>query len=306
MPSRTGACSAKWDLEKNQVFGYDENDRLRNEVYDDNGNTIIADGRTSEYDFENRPLSMNDTEVLFTYDGDQNRVLTVTGGESVFFLVDDVNPTGYAQVLEEIQEGRVDRVYTYGIDLISQSRGEEVNFYGYDGHGSVRLLLSIDGGITDRIQYDAFGVAQVLAGTTPNKYLYGGEQYDSEVKSYYLRARNYSNETGRFSTMDLHPGESRLPLSLHKYAYGNVNPVNTVDPTGKFGAPLSILIGPVLEALLPFSSVPFYWRRYPESFSSLRCSSLRDLSMYVGHPVMSTIRRRERMQHAANKYAIRL
>ena len=55
------------------------------------------------------------------------------------YLVDDNNPTKYAQVVEELQGKAVARQFTYGLTRISQRkiRGP-LSFYGYDGHGSVR------------------------------------------------------------------------------------------------------------------------------------------------------------------------
>jgi len=52
--------------------------------------------------------------------------------------------------------------------------------------------------------------------------------------SYYLRARYYKPDTGRFWTMDTYAGNNQDPLSLHKYLYAHNNPVNNTDPTGMF------------------------------------------------------------------------
>jgi hypothetical protein len=49
---------------------------------------------------------------------------------------------------------------------------------------------------------------------------------------YYLRARYYRPELGRFWTMDTHEGNPSDPLSLHKYLYAANNPVNLIDPSG--------------------------------------------------------------------------
>ncbi len=38
------------------------------------------------------------TEALMTYDGDGNRVSKTVNGTTTYYLVDDVNPSGYAQV----------------------------------------------------------------------------------------------------------------------------------------------------------------------------------------------------------------
>lgn len=98
-------------------------------------------------------------------------VLVVTGaGVTTSYLVADQNPTGYAQVLDEIQNGAVSRTYSYGLSLISQkliANGQGPFFYGYDGHGSVRFLTSSTGTITDTYDYDAFGNLIAIAGNAP-------------------------------------------------------------------------------------------------------------------------------------------
>jgi len=63
-----------------------------------------------------------------------------------------------------------------------------------------------------------------------------GEQFDANAGFYYLRARYYDPATGRFPTMDTYRGRNAEPVTLHKYLYGNVDPVNHVDPSGHFAA----------------------------------------------------------------------
>lgn len=63
-------------------------------------------------------------------------------------------------------------------------------------------------------------------------YLFTGEQMDPDLGMYYLRARYYQPSIGRFWTMDSYEGRQEESLSLHKYLYGNGNPVNRIDPTG--------------------------------------------------------------------------
>ncbi|MBE0543292.1 MAG: prepilin-type N-terminal cleavage/methylation domain-containing protein [Verrucomicrobia bacterium] len=125
--------------------------------------------------------------------------------------------------------------YVYGLDLVSQKRGSTVRYYGYDGLGSVRYLTDASGAVTDTYTYDAFGI---LIGQTPssgqtlNNYRYTGEQWDEHLGMYYLRARYYKPELGRFWTMDSYEGNNSDPLSLHKYLYAHASPVNNTDPTG--------------------------------------------------------------------------
>jgi RHS repeat-associated protein len=62
---------------------------------------------------------------------------------------------------------------------------------------------------------------------------YRGEQYDSDLSLYYLRARYYNPNTGRFLSRDPLDGKAKDPASLHKYLYASGDPVNAIDPTGR-------------------------------------------------------------------------
>src|SRR5208282_3074723 len=104
--------------------------------------------------------------------------------------------------------------------------------YGYDGHGSVRQLFNNSGAITDSYDYDAFGNLINSTGSTPNNYLFAGEQFDPALGLYYNRARYLNTATGRFWSMDTYEGDSHSPASLHKYLYANGNPVDGLDPSG--------------------------------------------------------------------------
>jgi len=53
-------------------------------------------------------------------------------------------------------------------------------------HGSVRQLT--DALVTDTYDYDAFGNLIYRSGTTPNDYLYAGEQFGANLGFYYLRS----------------------------------------------------------------------------------------------------------------------
>ena len=98
------------------------------------------------------------------YDGDGNRVHETVAGVTTRYLVGEINPTGYAQVLAEVDEtGNQVRGYIWGLQLIAQrdfSAGPftlHIIYYGLDGHGSVRYLTDSNGAVTDTYDYDAFG-----------------------------------------------------------------------------------------------------------------------------------------------------
>jgi RHS repeat-associated protein len=240
---------------------YDANDRMTDETNDPNGNTVVSGGKSYDYDFEDRLKSLDNGRVKIVYDGDGNRIAKTVGSVTTKYLVDTNNPTGYAQVVEEISSGNVRRVYTFGDSLISQNQligGNWVpSFYGYDGHGSVRYLTDSGGAVTDTYTYDAFGILIHSTGSTPNNYLYAGEQRDPDLGLDYLRARYLNPATGRFFTTDSYEGNNDDPFSLHKYLYVNANPVNNIDPTGHAVATLQTS---AIAATVRTMSVPL-WKR---------------------------------------------
>lgn len=179
------------------AFSYDADDHLALDTYDANGNTISSGGTTNSYDFENHLIAQGGATIV--YDGDGNRVKKTVGAVTTEYLVSTVNPTGYAQVVEESFSGgsgssaESTRTFGYGLerlDQVRQATGQtQRSFYVYDGHGSVRALTDPNGNITDTYDYDAFGnlihstFTGIPAGSTsvaptPNEFLFAGEQLD--------------------------------------------------------------------------------------------------------------------------------
>ena len=239
------------------IYTYDNNDRLKTETtegvettysYDDNGNTISkttgGDTVNYEWDAENRLVGADTdgdgtADVTNQYDADGVRVAQTVNGEETRFLIDTNRP--YAQVLEEYTDGGIIKVsYVHGHDLISQDRNGEQSFYHVDGLGSTRALSDESGNQSDIYIYDAFGQVLTKIGDTENSYLFAGEQQDSNLGLDYLRARYLDVGTGRFVSRDSFEGFIKEPVTLHKYAYANLNPLNNIDPSGLF-AVLSVL-----------------------------------------------------------------
>ena len=147
------------------------------------------------------------------------------------------NRNRYSGGAEETVNGAPAREYTYGLQRIDEDQivnnAWTPSYYGYDGMGSVRQLTSAAGTVTDTYEYDAFGNKIASSGTTPNKYMYRGEQYDSDLGLYYLRARYYNPATGRFISRDPQDGDAANPATLHKYVYADGDPVDQLDPSGQ-------------------------------------------------------------------------
>lgn len=136
--------------------------------------------------------------------------------------------------------------YAYGLERIevqavdsTRPEAQDPLYYLYDGLGSVAQLVRPNGEVRDHYRYDEFGVPAPGAklsedgrNVNHNAFGYTGELWDEEDDLLYLRSRYYQPETGRFLGRDIYSGILNNPLSMHKYAYVENNPVNYIDPFG--------------------------------------------------------------------------
>jgi len=199
--------------------------------------------------------------VSIVYDGDGNRVQETVAGVTTKYLVGEVNPTGYAQVFAELSgTNSLLRGYEWGLQL-EAVRDFTVNsfgifhYYGYDGRGSVRWLTDSSGSITDTYDFDAFGNLIASTGSTPNNYMFAGEQFDPALGIYYNRARYYDQRQGRFWTADTWEGLPNEPESLHRYLYASANPVNRIDPSGHFDIAETLTVVAIATTINSIESV---------------------------------------------------
>ncbi len=235
------------------TYSYDANDRLLWEVmggdvteyeYDDNGNLTARvvngeDQASYEWNAKGELVAIEITEngetgrIEYEYNTDGIRVGIIVNGEETRFLI-DMNQQEFAQVIEEyLANGDTVASYVHGNDLIAKEDSNGQIFYQVDGLGSTRSLTDINGELIHSYEYDAYGNLTESLGSVDNNYLFAGEQFDSHLEGYYLRARYYDNETGRFVSRDPFTGFNEQPMTLHDYLYGNANPVNFVDPSGE-------------------------------------------------------------------------
>ncbi|MEN6355849.1 MAG: RHS repeat-associated core domain-containing protein [Armatimonadota bacterium] len=120
--------------------------------------------------------------------------------------------------------------YAYGDDLLKVSRSGEY-YYFYDGLGSTRTITDASGVAATQYVYDAYGEL-IADGATWNNYLFTGQMLDRTTGLYYLRARWYDPQSGRFVSRDTFIGDDSDPASLHRFVYCGDDPIDRVDPTG--------------------------------------------------------------------------
>ena len=278
------------------AYTYDVNDRLQSAGtvsygYDANGNMIQKTDpsgiTTYAYDYENhltRSVAPSGRLTEYGYDGDGNRVKKQDAAGVTQYIIDTRSITGVPQVVEE-RDGAdsLEAQYTYGHDLIAQDRGGLRSTFHFDGTGSTRALTSDSDVLTDSYTYDAYGKEIASSGSSPNSYLFAGQQYDPNIGLYYLRARYYNPETGRFVSMDPQRGDPQSPISLHRYLYANNNPVNFVDPTGKFTLieiSITISINSSLQSIYTKNLLTFFFKAVQIAYCTIQPAyRLREVAM---------------------------
>ena len=114
-----------------------------------------------------------------------------------------------------------------------QQNATQYYLYNKDIQGSTSSLVKEDGSADAIYQYTDFGETMIQGyDQAKNEVCYTGGIYDQSMGLYYLNARYYDPEDGRFMTEDSYRGEIMNPETGHLYVYCANNPVNYVDPSG--------------------------------------------------------------------------
>ena len=138
------------------------------------------------------------------------------------------------------ESGNLKTFNYYGVDnnIIGSTRYHSGNveyyLYNKDIQGSTTNILDEDGDSSIGYTYDNFGTATVYSvkNNVHNEITYTGAVYDNSTGLYYMNARYYDSEIGRFITQDTYRGEKDDAGTWHLYTYCANDPINYVDPSG--------------------------------------------------------------------------
>jgi RHS repeat-associated protein len=209
-------------------------------THDDNGNRVqkVAGGVTVDYTYDslNRLTQVTDgtQTTQYIYNGLGHRVGKIVDGVQTNYLID---PNGVLpQVLAEMDENNnLIAFYVYdGAGLVAKvTPASEYYFYHYDGLGSTVAITDSSAQIVNAYAYSPYGLVGAQE-TISNPFTYVG-RFGVMAEShglYYMRARYYDPEVGRFINKDPIGYEGGINL----YGYVGGNPTHWVDPLGLFDA----------------------------------------------------------------------
>ena len=171
----------------------------------------------------------------FVYDALGNRISATKNGATTRYVL-DVSGEMSNVIAETDASGSVKAYYIHGLGLISKILPDgSAKYYHYDMIGNTVALTDNSGNVTDQYAYsiDPYGFSITSQGSTENPFKFVGRYgvMDEGNNIYFMRARYYDAETGRFLNED--------PLGfeggdLDLYVYVNDNPITGIDPEGLF------------------------------------------------------------------------
>ena len=223
------------------LYTYDEANRIKNAgnitfVHDKNGNltqeTRNGSNTNFSFDSENMLNGIRGTSnSSYIYDGVGIRRAATRNGLTTRYVM-DINGSMENVLVETNLSNQAQYYYIYGNGLLYRIKSSDnsIQYYHYDSRGSTIAITDQNQNITHKYSYDAFGKVTNL--TEPesefNPYRYIGKfgvMYESP-SLYFMRARYYNPEIGRFISED--------PVwDVNLFSYTNNNPLIYNDPNGE-------------------------------------------------------------------------
>ena len=213
--------------------------------YDFNGN-LTSDGTdTFVWNARNQLTSMSGPGLTasFVYDPFGRRVKKTVNGVARDFLYDGVNP------IQELSGASIVASHLTGLGIdeyFSRTDSAGTRTFLTDALGATVALTDNTGTVQTEYTYEPFGETTATGAASTNPFQFTGRENDGTTGLYYYRARYYHPVLQRFISEDPigFAGED-----VNLYAYVGNDPVNAIDPDGRFAIVLP-LIPPAVIALV--------------------------------------------------------
>jgi RHS repeat-associated protein len=246
----TDDTSYRYNLQRNRLnrtsshsYNYDTDGRLADIIdtvrnrytYDGEGQLVGKDNVDYTFDDAHRLIQRGDDS--FVYDGVGNRLKAIRNGAEFQYVYD-----AQGNLLAQANgAGQITRYYIYGAGLTAMVSGGTYHVYHFDGTGHTVALTSASNVVANKYAYSPYGrlLGEEQAIDQPFKYAGQVGIFSEDDNLYYMRARYYDADTGRFISED----PAGFVDGPNLYAYVGGNPINAVDPSGRYG--ITTIVGGV-------------------------------------------------------------
>ncbi len=224
-------------------------------TYDGDGNMTSDGARAFTYDYMDRLTGVLDvaTNAAYTYDALGRRIMKIVNGVITKYFYDgdevveerdgsDVVKTTYTTLAEIVPNETITLLLKLGKSMTRHLGSVTQDYYFHrNSLGSVVAVTDDSDRVAERYEYDSFGNVSIYdsayvpraTSAIGNVYLFGGMEYDAESGLYYVHARHYSPQVGRFMQQDPTSIMGDEPDLLNGYSYVGNNPTNFNDPSGE-------------------------------------------------------------------------
>ena len=167
----------------------------------------------------------------------------------------------YHNLLEKT-EGEKRQTYFWDGNVASYEENGRQRYYLQDELGSPLRIEDELGEIKESYGYGAFGEDLYGNQGEMQPFGYTGYQRDKVAGTYFVQAREYMTEDGRFVGQDLIGGFVEHPETLNRYSYCWNNSLQYVDYDGKFPTIIAgAFIGSVTSGLLSLTTQIIFERK---------------------------------------------
>lgn len=219
--------------------------QLNGSSYDAMGRTTAQGSRSYVWNLASQLTrsTLSGTVTRATFSALGERLSRTTGGVTRQYIWNYA--LGITSISVEKKAGNNLRYYVhtpggslvYSIDAATNGR----SFYHYDDTGNTIFVTGDAGGIKASYAYSPYGKRTGGSGKLDNPFAWQGQYgvMDEGEGLYYVRARYYNADTGRFISRD--PIKSINPKEINPYQYALGNPLRFADVTGREGEEFELI-----------------------------------------------------------------
>jgi len=227
-----GLQSHSYNATKNRLLS-SSGVNAHNYSYDNEGQTESVSGDSNvdyQFDSAHRLVTYNKggQSNNYHYDGIGNRLSATRNGSTTQYIYGAAGNL----LAEADSSGTITRYYIYGLGLMAfvDAQTNQLYVYHHDATGHTVAITNASQNIVNTYAYSAYGKILAKQEQISQPFTYVG-QYGVMTEAdnlYYMRARYYDAEVGRFISED----PIGFAGGINAYAYVGGNPLMLVDPSG--------------------------------------------------------------------------